>query len=153
LVHRHALGPELVPSQHLGDTLAGLAVLLEAGRDVAPLVIEHDDLRAPAELLHVAERTRLRGDAAARHARPAAIAAACFLRHPLVRLPQFRTPLVVPHDPLAVTWIVPVRPARYGLSGFGAELALAVLAVTDGVAAHSGPTVVRDPLGMRALDD
>ena len=153
LVHRHALRREFVPSQQRVDALAGVAVLLEPRRVVAPLMVEHDDMRAAADLFEVAEGIRLRGYGAAVHARPDAIRPARGLRGAVVELPEFGAPRVVPHDPLAVDGVVPVGAQWNRLSGLRLELALAVIAVADTVAAHSRPTVIGDALGMGALDD
>ena len=122
-VHRHRLGRELVPSEHHVDALAGIAILLEAGIVIAPLMIEHHDVGTRADLLQVAERARLRGHRSAVHARPDAIRSSSRARGPIVQFPYFDAARVTPHDPVAVRPVVPVGLPRQRAAGFCSELA------------------------------
>ncbi len=70
LVHRHALGSELLPAQHSVDLLAGVAVLLKTERVVPCLVVEHQDLGAAGDRRVIPEPDRLCRDRSAVHAHP-----------------------------------------------------------------------------------
>ena len=126
LVHRHALGGELLPAQQSVHLLAGVAVLLEAGRVLPRLVVEHQDLRAAADRRAIAEPARLGRDASAVHADPEAVRPARLARRAIVQIPDLQATVVVPEDPLAVQRIVPVLPSRDGLAGAVAKPALTV---------------------------
>ena len=153
LIHRHALRGQFVPAHERVDAFAGVAVLLETGGVVAPLVVQHHDVSAAANSLQVPEGVGLRGHGAAVHAGPDTVGAARSLRSPIVQVPELRAPVVVPQDPLPVGRIIPIGAARYRLPGLRPELALAVLAIADATPAHSRPTVIGDPLRVRPLDD
>ena len=75
LVHRHALGGELLPAQQSVHLLAGVAVLLEAGRVLPRLVVEHQDLGAAADRRAIAEPARLGRDRCRCSCRPRGSAA------------------------------------------------------------------------------
>lgn len=72
----------------------------------------------------------------------------------VVRLfPHLDPARVVPHDPLAICGIVPVRLLRQRFSGLRLKPACAVRAVADALATQPGPAVVGEAIGMSALDD
>src|SRR5574340_907488 len=116
------------------------------------MVHEHH-IRALADSFHVAERTRLSRDRAAVHAYPDAVRAAALLCRPVEMVPDLDAPVVVPLDPLAVNRIVPVALLGERLARLLAELPRAVVAIADALASQARPTVVRETLGMAALDD
>src|SRR4029079_12456974 len=121
--------------------LASVAILLKAGVVVAPLMIEHHDVGASANLFQIPERSRLRGDRSAVHARPDAVGPAGRPRCPVVQLPDLRTPRVAPHDPIAIRLVVPIRLPRKRLSSLRCELAGTVVAVADAFASESCPAI------------
>ena len=136
-------------------SLPGFAVLLEAGRVRAALVIQQHHLGALADLACMSRNdARLAGDRAAVHADPEAVRAARGFRGAVEQVPDLQPPVVVPLDPLRGR---PGRSSRAccgsGCAGLVAELALAVGAVADAVAPQAGPTVVGEALGVAALDD
>src|SRR5262249_32761612 len=153
LVHGHAFRREFLPSDERMDALARVTILLESGRVVPPLMVQHHDVGAFANLLQISEGRRLRADGSAVHSGPDAIRSARGLRHPVVEFPEFGATLVVPHDPLAIDGIIPVGRAGNSCSGLGAELALAVGTIANAAPAGTGPTVVRHSLALRSLND
>ena len=153
LVHGHALGDQLVPAEQAVDELAGLAVLLEAARVRAGLVIEHEDLGPAADFLEVAETAALPADRAAVHADPEAIRPARGFGRAIVRVPDLQPPRVVPLDPLAIDRIVPVLLAGNLLARRARGTSSRSSRNSRCFRAQSAPAIVGDPLGMRALDD
>src|SRR6266850_4470786 len=130
-----------------------VAILLKARIVVAPLMVEHHDVRALRDLAQIAKRASLRRYRAAVHARPDAVRAARALRGAVVQLPDFDPAIVVPQDPLPVGRVVPIRLPRERAAGLRAKLAVAIRTVANALPAHSGPTVVGKPIRMRALDN
>src|SRR5262249_42065488 len=153
LVHRHALGGELVPAEHPVDPLAGVAVLLEAAGVVTGLVVEHQDLGAAGDGRDVAEPGRLGRDRAAVHADPQAVRPARLAGHAVVAVPALHPAVAVPEAPFPVRRVAPVLPRGGGFAGAAAEPPLAVGAVAGALAVEPAPAVIRDPLGVRAFDD
>src|SRR4051794_35326713 len=62
-------------------------------------------------------------------------------------------PRVVPDDPLVINGVVPVGRSRQPQAGGITKAAGAVDALANAAAFETAPTVVRDPVGMTALDD
>src|SRR5271157_5843167 len=87
LVHGDALGNQLVPTEQPVDQAARFGVLLETGRFRACLVIQQNDLCAPADLLVVSETPALPTDGAAIHTNPEAIWPAGCPGHAVVQVP------------------------------------------------------------------
>ena len=128
LVHRHALGDQLVPAQQAVDELAGQGIVLETLGVAARLVVQHDDFGAGADLLVVAETPALAADAAAVHPEPQAVRPARGFRHAVVQVPDLQPAGVAPLNPLAIDRIVPVAsswaaacPSARGTAGHSAR--------------------------------
>ena len=146
LIHRHAFGNDLVPSQHAVNELAAVGIFGEPGGIGARLAVEQENFRALGDGLDVAEAGGLPADAGAVHADPEAIFSAGFARDAIVGIPQLHSPGVVPLNPLAVDRVVPVALGGEILAGAIAKFGDAVFAVADAAAIDAVPDVVGEPL-------
>src|SRR5206468_4921323 len=143
---------ELLPAQQPVHLLAGVAILLEAGRVFPRLVVEHQNLGAAADRRAITKPARLGRDASAVHADPQAVWPARLARYSIVQIPDLQATVVIPEDPLAVQRIVPVFPSRDRLAGAVAKPALTVRTVAGALPVKSAPAIVGDPPGTRPLD-
>jgi len=108
------------------DSFSGSDTEFLLGPDllVAPaarLGVEHNELRAPAELAVVPEAPRLADDVAAVHPDPKTVGAPGIPRHRVVAVPAGQPAGVAPVDPAAVGGALPVRPLGEGEAGRRAE--------------------------------
>src|SRR5258708_5029587 len=108
LVHRHAFGSELAPTENAVDQFPGVGVFFEA-RDAARLMVEKDHFSALQDRFGIAEGTALRRDGAAVHAEPEAVGTSGGFGGAIVEIPDLEPARVVPLDPQAVCGAVPVH--------------------------------------------
>ena len=116
----HAFRTELIPTAQPVNPFAGITVFLESSvlprsqrsKPVIgpPLLIEHDDVGAPAKLFHVPEAGGGLNEIAAQHAAPDAVGSTCGFGRAGKQIPNFQAALVAPFNPLPIGWIVPVLP-------------------------------------------
>src|SRR6185437_9658854 len=116
-------------------------------------MIQHNHVRAPANLPVIAKALGLAVDGAAVHAHPNAIATACGLRHAIVQIPNLQAALVIPAYPFTINRIVPVPFFRNRFPSPIAKSFFAIAAKTWTVPAKARPTVVRESFRMIAFDN
>src|SRR6476646_2206075 len=109
-------------------------------------MVEHDHLRAAANLSVITEALALPADGTAVHADPNAIGPAGGFRDPVVQVPDFKTPLVIPLNPLAIHWVAPIFLAGNSFAGAFLKSFLTVVAVARGVPSQAAPAVICEPL-------
>ena len=127
------------------DELADLAVALETGRVDPPLVVEHEDFRAAADLPEVPELLRFSVGRASVHPDPDAVRPSRLAGQPVVVVPDLEPAGVAP---TRSTHGSPDRPSPSAAAlpaRARAELPGAVRAVADLVPAEPAPGVVREP--------
>src|SRR5437870_3394462 len=135
------------------DQLAHLRVALEPAGGGARLRVQHDDLCPLTDRLVVTKACALGDQVATVHADPQAVRPAASAGDAVVQLPDRDTPGVVPGDPLAVHRVVPVARVGQARAGRVTKAAGAVDAVAHARPLEATPAIVRDAVGVAALDD
>jgi hypothetical protein len=135
------------------DQFPGFAVILKTARVTPRLMIEHDDFSTTTNLFEIPEALALADDGTAIHSHPKAFRTAGVLSNAIIQIPQFEPPFIVPGNPLAIEWVIPVLLTRNLLAGALAKFALAIHTKAWATTTKPAPTIVSEPFRMIALSD
>ena len=159
LVHGHAFGDQLIPTQQVVQQMTGLAVGLKAARrrhrcaHRPRLRVEQQHFGALRDAAQIAETGPLPNRVAAHHADPQAVGPAGLTHGAVVNLPDLQTAGVTPLDPLAVCRVVPVFTPWQRAARGSQKAARRVRVIVDRLAAQAAEAVIGKAIGPVAPRD